>query len=65
MSEQARLQCYAEIKECMSSRIFAYYKKHQDYLHDARSLAAIKESVEGLDCIFAILDKYDITEKKE
>jgi len=58
-----RLDCYAELNDCMKKRLLAYYERHQELLGDARSQEAIKESVDGLECIFAVLDKYQITAK--
>lgn len=65
MSSAARLSCYAEIRDCMKTGILAYYQAHKDLLGDDRSQRAIKESVQGLECIFAVLDKYEIRAKDE
>lgn len=60
----SRLACYAEIRDCMKTRLLAYYGVHKDLLGDARSKDAITESLSGLDGIFAVLDKYEIAKKK-
>jgi hypothetical protein len=59
----ARLECYAAIRDCMRTRLLDYYQRHKELIGDARSQAAIKESVEGLDCILEVLDTYEITKK--
>jgi hypothetical protein len=58
-----RHQCYEEIRACMKSRILAYYGQHQELLGDERSRRAITESMEGLECIFSVLDGYAIGTK--
>ncbi len=60
----ARLACYAEIRDCMKTRLLAFYGIHKEFLGDARSKDAISESLNGLDGIFAVLDKYEIVKKK-
>ncbi len=47
----------------MKTRILAYYNAHQDLVGDERSQRAIKESMEGLECIFTVLDGYAIGAK--
>ena len=44
----------------MKSRILEYYKLNPERLGDNRSQTAIKESMEGLELIFNILDEYEI-----
>jgi hypothetical protein len=61
----ARLECYAEIRDCMRTRLLEYYQRHKEYLGDERSQAAIKESVDGLNCIFEVLDTYEIARKPQ
>lgn len=56
----ARVQCYADIRACMKARLLAYYQRHPNLIGDERSQRAIKESTEGLSCIFDVLDKYRI-----
>jgi hypothetical protein len=58
-----RLACYAEIRDCMRTRLLSYYQRHKEYLGDERSQIAIKESVDGLNCIFEVLDTYEISKK--
>jgi hypothetical protein len=62
-ADDARLACYQEIKTCMKTRILEYYQRHQDILGDERSQRAIKESMDGLECIFQVLDNYQIVRR--
>jgi hypothetical protein len=59
-----RQTCYAEIRSCMKDGIAAYYRKYQDRIGDERSRDAIAHSVDGLECVINILDKYEIVKKK-
>lgn len=59
----ARLECYAAIRDCMKTRLLEYYQRHKEFLGDARSQAAMKESLDGLDCIFTVLDGFEISKK--
>jgi len=58
-----RLECYERIRNEMKRRILAYYGVNKEYLGDLRSQAAIKESMDGLEHIFRILDDYEIRSK--
>lgn len=60
-----RLECYAAIRDCMKTRLMDYYSRNKSLLGDERSQAAVKESLEGLECIFSVLDKFDISKKPE
>jgi len=59
-----RLECYSRIEAVMKNGVSAYYRKHPDLIGDERSQNAVKESVLGLQAIFAVLDDYVITKKK-
>ncbi len=58
-----RLECYGRIRDAMKSRIVEYYRLKPERMGDKRSQDAIKESMDGLDLIFNILDEYDIRRK--
>ena len=40
-----------------------YYTENPDLLGDERSQKAIQWSLEGLECILKVLDKYDLTRR--
>lgn len=60
MTPEIRAACYDEIRNCMKDGVTAYYRQHSDRLDDARSKDAIQWSLEGLECIFTVLDKYEL-----
>ena len=59
-----RLECYSRIEAVMKNGVSSYYRKRPELIGDDRSQNAIKESVIGLQAIFAVLDDYDIVKKK-
>lgn len=62
--DAARLACYADIRDCMKTRLLAFYSAHKELLGDTRSKEAISQSLNGLDAIFVVLDNYVISRKK-
>jgi hypothetical protein len=63
-NDTARTTCYQEIRICMKDGIAKYYKKYPERLLDERSKEAIDRSMDGLQCIFQVLDKYQIGREK-
>jgi hypothetical protein len=61
----ARRQFRQELTNCFKDRLQAYYTKHPTLLGDDRSQQAIAESLEGLQCIYAILDRYVVAFRDE
>ncbi len=62
--QTVRLECYEKIRNAVKQRMLSYYRQRPERLGDARSQMAIKESMDGLELIFNILDEYDIKHHK-
>lgn len=59
-SDDPRAECYARIRDCMKDGMREYYQTHPDRLGDPRQSDAISASMDGLRCIFEVLDDYDL-----
>jgi hypothetical protein len=58
-----RIQCYNEVTNCLNEWIQDFYKKHEELL-DAEHVAQTRDdSSKALECLFDILDKYEISKK--
>lgn len=49
----------------MKEGVLAYYRANPERLGDGRSKDAIRESMQGLQAIFDVLDQYEIRAKGE
>ena len=57
----ARDEAYAFIRECVKTRIAAFYGDHPEWVDDERSRRGIEALVTMLRCVLSELDKYEIT----
>lgn len=60
MSHAIREACYREINECMRVVASRFIEENKAVLKEANAQSAIDEGIACLDCIFAVLDKYEI-----
>jgi hypothetical protein len=60
MTPEIRGACYDAIRQCMKDGVARYYRTHPELMGDKRSDEAIRWSLEGLACIFRVLDQYDL-----
>ena len=59
-NDLARTECYQQIRDCMKKGLARFYRENPDLAGDDRSKAAIDRSMEGLRCVFAVLDHFKI-----
>lgn len=60
----ARIQCYAAIKDCVRASAMSYLEARKSNLSDAMAQEVVKESLAAMECIFKVLDGYDIQERR-
>jgi hypothetical protein len=65
VSDADREKCYDAVRNVMKTMIADYYRQHPELLLDERSQNAIRISLNGLQCIFDELDKWEITQRSE
>jgi hypothetical protein len=58
-----RIQCYNEVMTCLDSWIQEFYKRHEEVLDPEHVEQTRKDSSKALECLFDILDKYEISKK--
>jgi len=56
----ARTECYQKIRSCFKDEFQKYYAEFPQHFLDERSKQGIERSVAMLNCMFKILDEYDI-----
>ena len=61
----ARIECYAAIKDCVRTSTLAYLKENRSVISDEMAQEAVDESLAAMECIFKILDGYEITRREQ
>lgn len=64
-NDTVRTECYQLVRECLKRGIAKFYRENPELTGDERSQVAIDRSMEGLRCIFAVLDGYKIERKDD
>ncbi len=59
----ARTRCYEQIRECARRKVLARYKDHPEWLLDQRAQVTVEGIIEELQCIFDVLNRYELTDK--
>ena len=65
MSDAARRKAYAEITETVKTAFARYLEEFPERAGDARNEDAVQWSLRGVQRIFRVLEKYEITEKAQ
>lgn len=60
MNQAIREECYEAIRCCLRDKLVMFYTAHPEFINDARAQREIRESLESLQCIFEVLDKYTL-----